>query len=174
MKNIVSTFFKHFLNWIFQNFWRETSLKSQYKVLVRKLECNEKRNGSRWGPERVVGEGWGGVYNDRDLAQVRHSPFICARFTIMADGVTEESELQCGGGGGALCGEIILWSMYSKFLKANFKQILRRKISWKYIVKLFLKLEIIWGKRDSKILRIFVFILKFWRNWQMFENFEEI
>ncbi len=34
------------------------SLKSEHGYHIRKPECNEKCNGSRWGLDRVVMDGW--------------------------------------------------------------------------------------------------------------------
>ncbi len=94
------------------------------------------------------------------------SPHTRTWITIntVTDGMMGEGELQRNVGEGVLHREIIWGCMYSKYWKANFRQILGGTIPWKYGVKFFPTLRLIWGKRDSKISRKFVCIPKFWGN----------
>ncbi len=87
-----------------------------------------------------------------------HTHLNCTWIIIMTDGMVGEGELLCNGEEGVLHREIIWGSIYLKFLKANFRQILGRAIPWKYGLKFFLTLEMIWGKRHLKVSRKFVCI----------------
>ncbi len=115
-----------------------------------------------------------GLYFERDhlIFWSPCSPLTRSWIISVADGMTGEGELQCSGGEGVLHREIIWGSTYLRFLKANLKQILGRTIPWKYGVKFFPTLGIIW--RDLKVSRKFVCIQKFWGNWHRFGNSELI